>query len=84
MPTVSAALRVLADGPRPQAPARPEQQDLEHDHDDDERHRDRALVEERLEEPADDREVDQPRRAARSASKVPAPVGELLARSVLR
>ena len=28
-------LRVLADGPRPQAPARPEQQDLEDDDDDD-------------------------------------------------
>ena len=32
---------MLADGPRPQTPAGPEQQDLEDDHEDDDRHRDR-------------------------------------------
>ena len=50
--------RMLADGTRPQAPARAEEEDLEDEHEDDHRHRDRSLLEEHLEDPADDRDVD--------------------------
>ena len=69
-------LGVLADGPGAQAPARPEQQDLEDDDEDDDRDRDRALGEEHLEDPADDRQVDQRSRAARTAGRCRRPVGE--------
>ena len=57
MPTVSAAFGMLADRARAKAPPRPEQEDLEDDHDDDHGHRDRALVQEHLEDPADERDL---------------------------
>jgi len=50
---------VLADGSRPEAPARPEHQDLEDDDEDDDRHRDRPHGEEHLEQPADERQLDE-------------------------
>ena len=49
-------LRVLADGARPQAPARPEEQTWSRMTNTITRHRDRALVEEHLEDPADHRD----------------------------
>ena len=50
-------LRMLPDRARAESPARAEQEDLQDDHEDDQRHRQRPLVEEHLEQPADDRDV---------------------------
>ena len=52
-------LRVLADRPRPEAPARAEEVDLEDDDAEQQADRDRALIEDRPEQPADDRQVRQ-------------------------
>ena len=54
--------RVLADGAAAQAPARSEEEDLEPDDDEQQGDRDRALGEERREDPADERQVGQERR----------------------
>ena len=50
--------RVLAHRAGPQSPSRAEEQDLQDEHEDDHRHRDRSLLEEHLDQPADDRDVD--------------------------
>ena len=52
-------LGMLADGPGPQAPARAEEPDLEEDDQEQDRDRDRAVGEEPLEDPADERQVDE-------------------------
>ena len=65
--------RMLADGARAQPPSRAEEEHLEDDHEDDHRHRDRPLLEEHLEQPADDGDVDdllrEPERRERSRTE---------------